>query len=293
VTAVRVVSVRGEEYDGLLRAAGVNVASTNARVLLADPQFITAENLDGVEWVQCTWAGVEEADWDAIPPSVPVTNLPGVFGPQIAEFVFGYLLARSQRIPERFATRHWDATLPTVLRDTRIGVMGAGSIGESIARVARVFGMNVVGCRRSGTPHPLFDQMFSVSDRETFATGLDHLVAVLPATNETRGLVDEALLDRMVLGSTFVNVGRGSTAVTDDVVAATRSGRLGLAVLDVTEPEPLDDDHPAWNTPNLVITGHTAAHSRPVDVVQFFVDNLRRFEQDDDLVGVVDRSKGY
>ena len=293
MTAVKVVSVRGEEYDALLRGAGVNLVSRNAQVLLADPQFITAENLDGVKWVQCTWAGVEEADWDVIPPSVPVTNLPGVFGPQIAEFVFGYLLARTQRIPERFATRHWDETLPAVLRDTTIGVMGAGSIGETVATVARVFGMKVVGCRRSGIPHPLFDEMFAVSDRETFAHGLDHMVAVLPATQETHGLIDGAMFDRMVRGGTFVNVGRGSTVVTDDVVTATRSGRLGLAVLDVTEPEPLPDEHPAWHTPNLVITGHTAAHSRPVDVVQFFVDNLRRFRQGEDLVGVVDRSKGY
>lgn len=292
MTAVRVASVRQAEYIDLLGAAGVTV-SAKAEVLLADPQFITAENLEGVKWVQCTWAGVEEADWDMIPPSVPVTNLPGVFGPQIAEFVFGYLLAHTQRIPERFATRRWDETLPAVLRGTTIGVMGAGSIGESIATVARVFGMNVVGCRKSGVPHPLFDQMFSVSDKEAFATGLDAMVAVLPATNETRGLIDRALLDQMATGGVFINVGRGSTAVTDDVVAATRSGRLGLAVLDVTDPEPLDDDHPAWNIPNLVITGHTAAHSRPNDVVRFFVDNLRRFVQGDDLVGVVDRSKGY
>ena len=293
MTAVKVVSVRAEEYDTLLRAAGVNLVSRDARVLLADPQFISAENLVGVEWVQCTWAGVEEADWDVIPPSVPVTNLPGVFGPQIAEFVFGYLLARTQRIPERFATRHWDEKLPAVLRDTTIGIMGAGSIGERVAKVARAFGMKVVGCRRSGNPHPLFDAMFAVSDKEAFADGLDHMVAVLPATPETRSLIDGTLLDRMARGSTFINVGRGSTVVTDEVVAATRNGRLGLAVLDVTEPEPLPDDHPAWNTPNLVITGHTAAHSRPVDVVQFFVGNLRRFEQGENLVGVVDRSKGY
>ena len=293
MTAVRVVSVRAAEYDELLRGRGVNITTGTAEVLLADPRFITAENLNGVKWVQCTWAGVEDADWDAIPPWVPVTNLPGLFGPQIAEFVFGYLLARSQRIPERFGTQIWDETLPTVLRDTTIGVMGAGSIGVSIATAARAFGMNVVGCRRSGAPHPSFDRMFAVSEVPTFATGLDHMIAVLPATPETRGLIDSALLARMARGGTFINVGRGSTAVTDDVVAATRSGQIGLAVLDVTDPEPLGGDHAAWHTPNLVITGHTAAHSRPVDVVQFFVENLRRFEVGDDLVGVVDRVKGY
>jgi glyoxylate/hydroxypyruvate reductase A len=81
--------------------------------------------------------------------------------------------------------------------------------------------------------------------------------------------------------------------VTDDVVAAVRSGQLGLAVLDVTDPEPLPPDHPAWGVANVVMTGHTAAHSRPEDVVRFFLDNLARFRTGERLVGVVDRSKGY
>ena len=293
MTSVRVASIRAAEYVELLGAADVQVARGAADVLLADPRFITRENTEGVRWVQSTWAGVEQADWEAISPSVPLTNLPGVFGPQIAEFVFGYLLARSQRIPQRFSTRAWDVTLPAVLAGTTVGVMGAGSIGETIARVAKGFRMRVLGCRLSGEPHPSFDEMFAVAERTAFATGLDHLVAVLPATAETQGLIDEDLLDRIAFGGTFINVGRGATAVTDDVVAAAQRGRLGLAVLDVTDPEPLPAEHPAWRTPNVVVTGHTAAHSRPVDVVRFFIDNLRRFERGDGLVGVVDRVKGY
>ena len=132
-----------------------------------------------------------------------------------------------------------------------------------------------------------------MSDVDEFAAGLDHLVVVLPSTPETHHLVDASVLGQLCHGATLINVGRGSTVDTEAVVDFTRSGRLGLAVLDVTDPEPLPADHPAWSEPNIVITGHTAAISLPQDVVQFFLANLARFEAGEPLTGLVDRTKGY
>lgn len=292
MTSVRVVSERKTEYVKLLETAGVAM-SDQADVLLADPSSVHTIELEGVAWIQSTWAGVDAVDWSRIPAGATVTGLPGVFGPQIAEYVFGHLLGRTQRVPHRHAVRVWDETLPDLLRGATLGVLGAGSIGGCVADIARAFGMVVRGCRRSGAPDSRYDRMYSMSDLYGFADGLDHLVAVLPATAETRSMIDAAVLGCLAFGASFVNVGRGSTAVTDDVVAAVRSGQLGLAVLDVTDPEPLPPDHPAWGVANVVMTGHTAAHSRPEDVVRFFLDNLARFRTGERLVGVVDRSKGY
>jgi len=292
VTSVRVVSDRRAEYVELLEAAGVTVA-VEADVLLADPRSLHTIDLAGVTWIQSTWAGVDAVDWSHVPADATVTGLPGVFGHQIAEYVFGHLLGRTQRVPQRHAVRVWDETLPDLLGGTTLGVLGAGSIGGCVAEVARAFGMVVRGCRRSGAPDSRYDRMYPMTDLPGFTEGVDHLVAVLPATPETRAMVDGAVLGRLTPGATFVNVGRGSTAVTDDVVAAARSGRLGLAVLDVTDPEPLPPDHPAWAEANVVITGHTAAHSRPDSIVRFFLENLARLRSGEQLVGVVDRSKGY
>lgn len=293
MSVVGVASGRDDEYSRLLENAGESVILGSAEVVLADPDRIATLDLGEVRWVQSTWAGVDAVDWDSVPEEVVITTLPGVFGPQIAEFVFGHLLARTQRIPQRYATRHWDETVPEMLGGTTIGILGAGSIGASIAEVAVSLGMFVHGCRRSGNSDHRFDSMYEMYDVAGFASGLDHLVAVLPATDETRGLIDADLLRRLAPGASFINVGRGSTAVTDDIVACVRDGAIGLAVLDVTDPEPLPPTHAAWDTPGVVITGHTAAHSRPLDIVEFFVANLARFRAGRPLRGVVDRERGY
>lgn len=292
MTAVVVRSARAAEYAGLLEAAGVETAAVG-EVLLADPTMANESELDGVEWIQSTWAGIDALDWSRVPAGTVVTSLPGVFGPQMAEFVFGHLLGRTQRIPERHAGRTWDETPPGALRGSTLGVLGAGSIGASIAEVARVFGMPVRGCRRAGGDDPRFDEMFSIADVHRFATGLDHLVVVLPATADTHRLVDGTLLARLAPGASLINVGRGRTVDTSAVVEAVRSGKVGWAVLDVTDPEPLPAGHPAWGEPKIVVTGHTAAISHPADIVRFFVENLARFDRGEELVGVVDRSKGY
>ncbi|MEX0756934.1 MAG: NAD(P)-dependent oxidoreductase, partial [Acidimicrobiia bacterium] len=213
MTSVSVASRRGDEYTRLLVRFGCEVVESGAEIVLADPHLVSSLDLSGVRWIQSTWAGVDAIDWSQVPESATVTGLPGVFGQQMAEFVFAYLLGRSQRVPERFAAKSWDETLPGLIAGSSLGVLGAGSIGTAIARVGRAFGVTVVGCRRSAAADQMFDRMHSIDEIGSFAKGLDHLVAVLPATDETRGLVDRRLLEILNRGASFVNVGRGSTVV--------------------------------------------------------------------------------
>jgi glyoxylate/hydroxypyruvate reductase A len=207
------------------------------------------------------------------------------------EFVFAHLLAVTQRTDRPRTT--WDPTPPGSLAGTRLGLLGAGSIAGEIAEVGRAFGMVVTGCSRSGKADTRYDEVWPVGEVERFAEGLDHLVAVLPATDATRGLIDHNLLRRLAPGATFINVGRGSTAITDDIIDLAEDGHLAKAVLDVTDPEPLPSDHRAWRVPNVVITGHTAALSRPSDVVDRLIENLGHYEAGRTLVGVIDRIRGY
>jgi phosphoglycerate dehydrogenase-like enzyme len=196
VTQVRVASSHRDEYVALLESAGVSVVES-AQVVLADPVLVNTLDLESARWIQSTWAGVDAIDWSRVPPDAVVTTLPGVFGPQIAEFVFAYLLGRTQRVPERHESRIWDETAPGTLAGSSLGILGAGSIGSAIAEVGRVFGMTVRGCRRSGLADSRYDRMYSLSDVDEFAEDLEHLVVVLPATPETHDLVDGHLLDRL------------------------------------------------------------------------------------------------
>ena len=299
MTELAVFSSSHARYREELQRRGIPVAvsgtdpvgSTLPPVVLADPNLIARCDLAPVEWIQSTWAGVDSVDWRMVPEKTVVTGLPGVFGRQMREFVFAHLLAGTQRTDRPRTT--WDPTPPGSLAETRLGLLGAGSIAGDIADVGRAFGMVAIGCSRLGKADARYDEMWSVSEVARFAEGLDHLVAVLPATDATRHLIDRDLLGRLTRGATFINVGRGSTAITDDIVDLVEEGHLSRAVLDVTDPEPLGDDHRAWRVPNVVITGHTAALSRPSDVVDRLIENLGHFEAGRPLIGVVDRIKGY
>ncbi len=264
-------------------------------ILLADPRSAAdlAGRMPALGWIQSTWAGVEELLAADISDRVALTSLKGVFGAQMREFVFGHLLAHMQAVVSRTHARSWDPAPPPLLAGSTMGILGTGSIGKAIARAAVAFGLPVVGCSRSGNSVEPFEKVFAVERRLEFAAGLDHLVAVLPATVESAGVVDADLLSRLNPGATLVNVGRGSTVEIEAVVGALRSGRLALAVLDVLPVEPLPDGDPLWDEPGLVITSHTAAYSRPEDVARFFLRNLERFEAGEPLEGLVDRVAGY
>ncbi len=227
------------------------------------------------------------------PRSLTITKAVDVFGPAMREFVFGHLLAWGQRVIERSRSLSWDPTLPTLLVGGRIGVMGTGSIGRAIAETARHLGLRVSGLSRTGDARGPFEQVYPVDGVVDFASGLDHLVAALPATPATTGLVTGEVLSRLNQGATFVNVGRGATVDYEAVVDALGSGRLALAVLDVFEQEPLGADSPLWRIPNLIITSHTAAATQPADIVDLFLDNLSRWRSGSPLRGLVDVGLGY
>ncbi len=225
-----------------------------------------------------------------------VTRAEGIFGPQMREYVLGHLLAGAGA-HERFRLaqeRHaWEPDPPGLLAGLTLGVLGTGSIGSAIAGAARALGMRVVGCSRRGRPAPSFDEVHPVGSRAAFAAAADHLVVVLPATPETRRLVDASLLPALTPGAVLVNVGRGSTVDTVAVVEALRTGALSRAVLDVFEHEPLPPGDPLWSEPGVVITPHVAAVTRPGEIAALFADNLARLRAGAGLRGEVDPAAGY
>ena len=272
--------------------------STDVDVVLGEPSLIrqVLPSLSSLRWVQSTWAGVEPLLDPSLRRDYTLTNARGVFGGLMSEYVFGYLLAHERLIFDKRAAQQagrWDPTPPGTLRGKQIGLLGVGSIGATLARTARHFGMGVKGYTRASEDCADVDRYFHGDDLTPFATDLDYLVSVMPNTTATRHLVDAALLAALPARAVFVNPGRGTVVDEAALADALQSGRLAGAVLDVFQQEPLPADHVFWRTPNVIITSHTAALSIPADIAPVFIDNYKRWIAGDALKYVVDFERGY
>lgn len=252
--------------------------------------------MPSLRWIQATWAGVEPLLAACRERSITLTNVRGVYGPLMSEYVFGYLLAIERRILTRWQAQQnhiWDGSDPGSLRGKLLGLLGVGSIGAHLARTAQLFGMRLRGYTRCSEEAPEIEQYFHGDQKLAFARGLDYLVCTLPGTAHTRGFVDAELLHALPTHAWLVNVGRGSTVDEGALVEALNRGRLGGAVLDVFQEEPLPPSHPLWRTPNTFITSHTAARNYPPDIANLFIENYRRYLSGEPLIGLVNLEEGY
>jgi phosphoglycerate dehydrogenase-like enzyme len=178
-----------------------------------------------------------------------------------------------------------------------MGIVGVGSIGLEVARAASGFGMRVWGIRkRVDDPMPPFLERVLPPERlhELLASS-DVVVLSAPLTPETRQLINAETLAAMKRGAFLINIGRGKLIDDEAVAAALRSGQLGGAALDVFTREPLDPASPFWDLANVIVTPHMSGAMEDywTPLVALFAENLRRFEQDQPLLNVVDKRAGY
>jgi len=310
-----ILSRRAPDYHGFVEAAqlpDLDITSTSDAAEAAvygatydlafgEPALLrqAMPALTGVSWMQSTWAGVEPLLDPALRRDYILTNARGVFGPQMSEYVFAYLLARERKLFEKEASqaaRRWDPEPPTRLRGKQLGLLGVGTIGAAIASTAKHFGMRVKGYTRVSEDSPDVDQYFhgSLADAApAFGADLDYLVCVMPDTKATRHMVDDALLRALPPRAVFVNPGRGGAVDEVALADALQHGRLAGAVLDVFETEPLPADHVFWRLPTVRITSHTAALSAPADIAPIFIENYRRLLRGEPLLYRVDFNLEY
>ena len=294
---VELVVVRSEA-DAIAQAedADAIIGSCAGRVVSAAPKVI---------WVQIFSAGAERClVVDQIrSEQVILTNMQKMSSPVIAEHVIAMTLALARGLPQFSKTMPQGKWLrgsgvtdgmQTIAGKTML-VVGLGGIGTEVARRAAALDMRVIGTRRSSREGPEFVDYVGLSDElHELAGQADFIVNALPLTPATTGLFDQNFFAAAKSGTHFINVGRGGTVVTDDLVAALRDGRVAGAALDVTDPEPLPADHPLWQFDNVIITPHVA--SRGADRVRqriLAIENLRRFVAGDALLNVVDPNLGY
>lgn len=257
-------------------------------------------------WVQVSSAGVERCMTTEriINGDVILSNMQKIESPVIAEHVIAMTLALARSLPQVINAMESGAWLN---RETSITggmqsisgkkmlVVGLGGIGTEVARRAAALEMRVVGTRRSSREGPDFVEYVGLSDELVeLATEADFIVNALPLTPETTALFDAEFFAAAKPGAHFINVGRGKSVVTDDLVAALRSGQIAGAALDVTDPEPLPADSPLWQMLNVIITPHVSSRGgNSVRKMIVLRENLRRFSAGDALLNVVDPDLGY
>ena len=242
-------------------------------------------------------AGVDQFDFSALPPELPVVRMvePGIINGMV-EYVSWAVLALHRDMPQYLRQQRggqWTAAPVRPAARCQVGVLGLGSLGQAALAQLRSFGFACAGWSRSRHVIDGVHCFAGADELPAFLAQTRILVCLLPLTTETRGFLNAALFAQLPRGAGLVHVGRGPHLVQHDLLAALDTGQIADAVLDVTDPEPLPPEHPFWQHPNIWLTPHIASMTQPQTAAQVVLDNLRRFEAGEAMVGRVDRSRGY
>ncbi len=270
----------------------------------ATPEFLSrAPNL---VWVQAMSAGVDRYMGVAAlveNERIVLTNQRGAHGPAIADHCFAMLLTLTRdlrffadRQREQKWAREGSGKQPFALEGRTMFVVGLGGIGAEVAERAHGFGMRVIATRRSGSDNPAFVERVGKPDEMlAMLPEADVVTLCVPLTSETEKLFDARAFAALKPGAILINIARGKVVDTQALLEALESGRLGGACLDVTDPEPLPDEHPLWSAENVVITPHVAADAELTfeRTWSLFRENVRRFGAGEPLLNVVDKRAGY
>ncbi|SDT98910.1 hypothetical protein SAMN05216296_1099 [Pseudomonas pohangensis] len=267
-------------------------------IWLGQPDLLAALLRQGLrpQWVQSTWAGITPLLAADLPRDYRLSRASGIFGELMAEYLLTYLLAHERQLLSRMASQNskrWDDCLPGTLAGRRVLLIGCGAIGQQVALRLAPLAVQLVGVASTAREQPPFLQVVGLEQLADQVAQADYLINLLPDTPATHNLFDRRLFARCKPGAVLINAGRGSAVVDDDLVAALADGQLAAAVLDVCREEPLPAGHPFWQTPGLLLTGHTAAPTLPGPMAELFLRNLQAYQTGQALRGEVSFARGY
>ena len=261
-----------------------------------------------LRWVQHGATGVEDCMSNPAfrDGRVLLTNMRHADAPVIAEHAVALMFALNRALPSFVRAQdkaNWmgraGGNSPLPLRHVHgktMLVVGLGGIGTEVAERAHALGMRIIAVRNTGREGPSFVSYVGGPDEMLkLAAEADVVVNSTPLTPQTTGMFDARFFAAMQPDAIFINVARGKSVVTEDLIAALTSGRIAGAGLDVTEPEPLPPDHPLWSAPNVLITPHIAPMSSLKGENQWVIlkENIRRYTAGEKLLSVVDPRLGY
>jgi phosphoglycerate dehydrogenase-like enzyme len=290
------------------------------RVLYTNRVIPSPEQAPNLRWIQFHWAGVDHATDEPIlrEENVIATSLSGAHAPQMAEYVLMMLLALGHHLPNmiKHQERHewpkdrWERFSPQELSESTVGILGYGSIGRGVARLLSTFGATILATKRD-VMHPedrgyipkgrgdangeLPRRLYPPQARISMLKECDYVVITVPLTLETKGLVGVEEIGALKEQAYIVDVSRGGVLDHEALITALRERRLGGAALDVFPAEPIPEDSPLWNFPNVIISPHISGNTPFYDerAVALFSENLQRYLADLPLYNVIDPERGY
>ena len=275
-----------------------------------DPRFAEAEIAFGqpdpaaiassanLRWIQLSTSSIERYDNAAFRATLAAReilfcNSASVYAEACATHALSFLLAQARRLPLALTLRTpggsaaWHALRASSvpLEEQTVAIIGYGAIGQRLVELLAPFRMKIMAYRRHARGDESVPVLTLPELEHALATEVDHIVNILPANPETRHFFDATRFAKLKAGAVFYNIGRGATVDQNALADALHAERLAAAWLDVTEPEPLPDEHPLWAAPNCFITPHVAgghAHES-ITLVRHFLRNLERFERGEPL----------
>ncbi|MEH7548504.1 D-2-hydroxyacid dehydrogenase [Neobacillus vireti] len=266
---------------------------------LADYCLAPESNL---KWLQTWSAGVDSLPLERLQSkNIRVTSANGVHAYPISETIFALMLGLTRKIHtyvKNQQTKTWDhAHLSLEIHEKTIGVIGVGEIGKETAKIAKAFGMTVLGVRHSGKPSDYVDEMYTPDQLDQVLSKCDYVVVTLPHTPETHHLFGVQQFKHMKPSAFFINIGRGEIVVEEELIAALQEGTIAGAGLDVFETEPLSSESPLWEMDNVIITPHTSGateHYNKRVIENILIPNLRTYLNGQiPSINLVNFRKGY
>ena len=254
-----------------------------------------------VRWVHTRSAGLDGLLFpELIESPAALTNGTGVFSESLGEFALAGILYFDKdlgRMLRNQAAEKWEPFDVTEIAGQTVAIVGYGDIGRAVAARARAMGMRVVAVKRhaGGAADAYAERIYTPERIPEMIALSDYIVVAAPLTAETRGLIGEREFAAMKPSAVVINIGRGPVIDEAAMLRSLAARRIRGAVLDVFDTEPLPPGHPFYHMDNVLVSPHTADHTAVwLDrAMQFFLDNFARFQNNQLLKNLVDKTLGY
>lgn len=245
--------------------------------------------------VMCLWAGVETMVGN---PTLtqPLTRMVETgLSEGMREWVTGHVLRLHLGMDAHIRRNGpvWDPVSPKLARERPVTILGLGALGTACGLALRALGFPVTGWSRTPKSVEGIRCLSGPEGLEQALRGAEVVVLLVPATPETGNLMNARTLALPARGAFLLNPGRGVLVDDEALLAALDAGQIGHATLDTFRIEPLPADHPYWRHPNVTVTPHIAAETKPTFTAEVLAENIRRGEAGEPFLYLVDRARGY